>query len=98
MFGWNRDEAVGRRLSELFIPHRYRDAHDRVLRHFLSTGEGALLNRLERRILIARTARGCPHRLASRATVQGGAAPPSRRCPRLLRRREPRVSRGERAD
>jgi PAS domain S-box-containing protein len=45
MFGWNRDEAVGRRLSELFIPHRYRDAHDKGLQHFLSTGEGPLLNR-----------------------------------------------------
>jgi PAS domain S-box-containing protein len=45
MFGWRRDEAVGRTLSELFIPHRYRDAHDKGLRHFLSTGEGPLLNR-----------------------------------------------------
>jgi PAS domain S-box-containing protein len=45
MFGWNHDEAVGRRLSELFIPHRYRDAHDKGLKHFLSTGEGPLLNR-----------------------------------------------------
>jgi PAS domain S-box-containing protein len=45
MFGWGRDEAVGRTLSELFIPHRYRDAHDKGLKHFLTTGEGPLLNR-----------------------------------------------------
>jgi PAS domain S-box-containing protein len=45
MFGWRRDEVVGRTLSELFIPDRYRDAHDKGLRHFLSTGEGPLLNR-----------------------------------------------------
>jgi PAS domain S-box-containing protein len=45
MFGWRRDEAVGRTLSELFIPHQYRDAHDQGLKHFLSTGEGPLLNR-----------------------------------------------------
>lgn len=45
MFGWKRDEAVGRTLSELFIPERYRDAHDKGLKHFLSTGEGPLLNR-----------------------------------------------------
>jgi PAS domain S-box-containing protein len=45
MFGWRREEAVGRTLSELFIPHRYRDAHEKGLRHFLSTGEGPLLNR-----------------------------------------------------
>jgi PAS domain S-box-containing protein len=45
MFGWRRDEAVGQTLSELFIPHRFRDAHDKGLKHFLSTGEGPLLNR-----------------------------------------------------
>jgi PAS domain S-box-containing protein len=45
MFGWKRDEALSRTLSELFIPPRYRDAHDKGLRHFLSTGEGPLLNR-----------------------------------------------------
>jgi len=45
MFGWRRDEAVGRALSELFIPDRYRDAHEKGLRHFLNTGEGPLLNR-----------------------------------------------------
>jgi PAS domain S-box-containing protein len=45
MFGWKRDEAVGRTLSELFIPERYRDAHEKGLKHFLSSGEGPLLNR-----------------------------------------------------
>jgi PAS domain S-box-containing protein len=45
MFGWRRDEVLGRTLSELFIPDRYRDAHEKGLRHFLSTGEGPLLNR-----------------------------------------------------
>jgi PAS domain S-box-containing protein len=45
MFGWKRYEAVGRALSELFIPERYRDAHEKGLKHFLSTGEGPLLNR-----------------------------------------------------
>jgi PAS domain S-box-containing protein len=45
MFGWKRDQAVGRSLSELFIPERYRDAHEKGLKHFLSTGEGPLLNR-----------------------------------------------------
>jgi PAS domain S-box-containing protein len=45
MFGWKRDEAVARTLSELLIPERYRDAHNKGLEHFLSTGEGPLLNR-----------------------------------------------------
>jgi len=45
LFGWKRDEALGRILSELFIPERYRDAHEKGLKHFLNTGEGPLLNR-----------------------------------------------------
>lgn len=45
MFGWPQQEAVGRQLSELIIPHRYRDAHHRGLNHYLDTGEGPLLNR-----------------------------------------------------
>ncbi len=45
MFGWKRHEAVGRTLSKLFVPDRHRDAHDKGLKHFLSTGEGPLLNR-----------------------------------------------------
>jgi PAS domain S-box-containing protein len=45
IFGWRYDEAVGRRMSELLIPPRYRAAHENGLRHFLATGAGPLLNR-----------------------------------------------------
>jgi PAS domain S-box-containing protein len=45
MFGWKRHEAVGKTLSKLFIPERYREAHEKGLKHFLSSGEGPLLNR-----------------------------------------------------
>lgn len=45
IFGWEREEALGRRVSETVVPARDRDAHDRGLRHFLDTGQGALLNR-----------------------------------------------------
>ncbi len=44
-FGWSRDQAVGRQLSELIIPHRYREAHHRGLDRFLATGDGPLINR-----------------------------------------------------
>jgi PAS domain S-box-containing protein len=44
-FGWSRDEAIGRQLSELIIPPRYREAHHRGLAHYVATGEGPLLNR-----------------------------------------------------
>lgn len=44
MFGWSRQEAVGRLLSATIIPPQYREAHERGLRHFLATGEGPILN------------------------------------------------------
>ena len=40
MFGWSRQEAIGRLLSATIIPAQYREAHERGLRHFLATGKG----------------------------------------------------------
>ena len=45
MFGWPRQEAIGRLLSATIIPAQHREAHERGLRHFLATGEGPILNR-----------------------------------------------------
>src|SRR5712671_548026 len=45
MFGWSRDEAVGRSLAELVIPERHRDAHASGLRRFLENGEEGYLRR-----------------------------------------------------
>ena len=42
-FGWPREEALGRRVSELIIPKRYRDAHQRGLTAYLETGDGEAL-------------------------------------------------------
>jgi two-component system sensor histidine kinase/response regulator len=44
-FGWLRSEATGQILSKMIIPDRYRDAHERGLRHFLASGEGPVLNK-----------------------------------------------------
>lgn len=47
-FGWSFDEVCSRRMSELIIPERYREAHERALAHYLATGEGPVLDtRLE---------------------------------------------------
>lgn len=43
-FGWRPDEAYGRRLSELIIPDRYRDAHEAGLTRFLQTGQGPVID------------------------------------------------------
>jgi len=44
--GWTRAEAMGRRLSELIIPHRYREAHEHGMRRFVETGRARVLNRI----------------------------------------------------
>lgn len=52
IFGWPRDEAVGRLVGETLIPDRLRDDHYRGLERFLATGEGPVLEkRLELRAL-----------------------------------------------
>ena len=45
IFGWSRDEVLGRLLADTIIPERDRDAHTNGLREFLRTGEGPILNR-----------------------------------------------------
>jgi len=45
LFGWKEDELTGTLLSETIIPHRYREAHQRGMEHFLKTGEGPILAR-----------------------------------------------------
>ena len=73
MFGWPRQEAIGRGLSNTLIPAQYREAHERGLRHFLATGEGPIMNT---RIEITgwhRNGREIPIELAiSPALGQGG--------------------------
>lgn len=45
MFGWKREEAVGRLLADTIIPVRYRGAHLAGIRRFITHGEGPLLGR-----------------------------------------------------
>ena len=44
IFGWPREEAIGRMLNETIIPAQYRAAHLSGLAHFLASGEGSMLN------------------------------------------------------
>jgi len=46
VFGWTKQEAIGRLLSELLIPSRFRDAQREGLRRYLETGEGPVLGRV----------------------------------------------------
>ena len=48
LFGFSQNEALERRLSELIIPTNYREAHEKGLKHYSMTGEGAVVgNRIE---------------------------------------------------
>ena len=44
MFGFGKAEAMGKRLSELIIPEKHREAHETGMKHYLQTGEGPVLN------------------------------------------------------
>src|SRR4029450_5421970 len=45
LFGWRRDEALGRPLAETIVPERYRSAHARGVERYLRTGYGPVLDR-----------------------------------------------------
>jgi two-component system NtrC family sensor kinase len=44
-FLYTREEAMGRSVAELIVPHRLRNAHYRGMRRYIVTGEGPSLNR-----------------------------------------------------
>jgi PAS domain S-box-containing protein len=64
IFGWSREEALGRALSETIIPERDRQAHEEGLREFLRTGAGAILNRRIEIVAQHRDGRELPVELA----------------------------------
>jgi len=45
VFGWTRDEAVGRTVEATIMPERYREAHRQGLDRYLATGTTSLLNK-----------------------------------------------------
>ncbi|GKS64140.1 histidine kinase [Nitrospira sp.] len=45
IFGWTRDEAMGKSLSETIIPERDHEAHAQGIREYLQSGLGPVLNR-----------------------------------------------------
>jgi PAS domain S-box-containing protein len=45
VFGWSREDVVGRDVAGLFVPPRLRGRHAEGMAHYLATGEGRLLGR-----------------------------------------------------
>ena len=71
-FGWLRSEAKGKGLSQMIIPDRYREAHERGLRHFLASGEGPVLNKRIEISALHKDGREFPVELTVSATGRGG--------------------------
>jgi diguanylate cyclase (GGDEF)-like protein/PAS domain S-box-containing protein len=46
VFGWTNKQAVGKELANLIIPIPLRAAHKKGLEHFMTTGEGPILNKI----------------------------------------------------
>lgn len=44
IFGFKREEALGKELAELIIPPTYREAHRHGISNYLKTGRGAFMN------------------------------------------------------
>ncbi|WP_020651704.1 PAS domain-containing protein [Massilia niastensis] len=45
IFGWPREQAMGKLLSELIVPPHLRTAHDQGLRRFVTSGESSVLDK-----------------------------------------------------
>jgi PAS domain S-box-containing protein len=72
LLGWATGDAAGRRLSELILPERYRDAHERGLRRYLETGEGPVIGQRIELAALHRDGHEIPIELSVFVTVTGG--------------------------
>lgn len=45
LFGWSRDEAMGKLLTDTIVPPDLRAAHSAGMKHYLESGEGPVLGR-----------------------------------------------------
>lgn len=44
LFGWTQEEAIGKKLADTIIPPQFREAHNKGMNRYLSTGEAHVLN------------------------------------------------------
>lgn len=54
IFGYRREEAIGRPLGELIVPPQFREAHARGMQRLLSTGESKIIGKLIEIIAVRR--------------------------------------------
>ncbi len=46
VFGYRREDAIGREIAGMIVPSRLREAHRQGMAHFFATGEGSFLRKL----------------------------------------------------
>jgi diguanylate cyclase (GGDEF)-like protein/PAS domain S-box-containing protein len=73
IFGWSRDEAIGRTLTGTIIPRRYQESHLRGLSRFVSTGEGRIVGRTIELTALHRDGHEFPVEISVSATSRQGA-------------------------
>jgi len=64
IFGWEREEVMGKPLAEIIIPHNLREAHTNGMKNFYETGHGPVLNNRIEVPALHRTGRHFPVELA----------------------------------
>lgn len=64
IFGWKSEEVIGQSLTNTIIPPRYREGHERGLRHYAATGAGPVLNKRIEITALDRSGREFPVELA----------------------------------
>lgn len=72
IFGWSREEALGRFIHATIIPERHRDHHMRGMRHFLATGSGPYMSRMVETQALHRDGHEFPVELAIAPLMSGG--------------------------
>ena len=46
IFQWKEEEVMGKKMSQVIIPEKYRVLHEQGLKHYLTTGESKVLNKV----------------------------------------------------
>ncbi|HSH60669.1 MAG TPA: PAS domain S-box protein [Acidimicrobiales bacterium] len=71
LFGWGRQEVLGRRLGQTIIPPAFRHAHEAGIERFRTTGEGPLLGQRAEVTALHRAGHEFPVELTLWATGDG---------------------------
>ena len=72
-FGWKQNEVLGKKMSEVIIPEKYRVAHENGLKNYRLTGIGPVLNRLIELTAIHQNGKEFPAELSIVRYKQGDA-------------------------